>query len=534
MKAINQQVDQLFQDYDRPDTPGCSLAILQHGRIAYKKGFGKANLEYATPITPQTIFHVASVSKQFTAMAIVLLAQSGKIDLDDEVRKYIPELPDFERKITIRHLIHHTSGLRDQWELLILAGWRMDDVITTADILELVKNQKELNFAPGSEYLYCNSGYTLLALIVERVTGKSFREYCRENLFEPLGMVNTHFHDDHTEIVRNRAYSYAPKEGGGFKHSVLSYATAGATSLFTTAEDLACWDENFYSGQVGGDAAIGQMHEQGVLNDKDLISYAFGLVVSQYRGLKIVEHSGGDAGFRSHLLRFPDEHFAVVILCNLSTMKPGILCRQIADLYLDEEFNAKGEPLEKQDQTYTHNITQSDLERYAGVYYNAHRNESMELEMRAEKLFLSDGPGFELLPMSRDCFALTGYSDSRLIFGSKDATEIDELVMATPGTPSISFSRLAPLARGIDQLKDYAGVYYSPELEVNYLVEIQDDRLGVRRRKYEFIPLEPTVPDGFRGENADILFQRDPENTVRGLVISTGRVRNLKFEKRSI
>lgn len=233
---LTKKVDQLFATWDKPESPGAAIAVIKDGVVVYKRGYGSANLEYNVPITPQTVFHVASVSKQFTAFAIALLAHQGKLSLDDDIRKHLPEVPDFGKKITIRHLIHHTSGLRDQWTLLGMAGWRLDDVITKEHILKMVRHQKELNFDPGAENLYSNTGYTLLAVIVERVSGQSFRDYTDANIFKPLGMTNTHFHDDHERIVKNRAYSYSPAgPGGGFKAAPLNYANVGATSLFTTA-----------------------------------------------------------------------------------------------------------------------------------------------------------------------------------------------------------------------------------------------------------------------------------------------------------
>jgi CubicO group peptidase (beta-lactamase class C family) len=249
---LNSRADKLFAAYDKPDSPGCALAVIKDGTVLHKRGFGRANLETDAPITPGTVFHVASVSKQFTAFAILLLAKDGKLSLDDDVRKHIPELADFGKTVTIRHLIHHTSGLRDQWRLLKMAGWRMEDVITERDILDLVFRQKELNFAPGAEYLYSNTGYTLLAVIVARVSKQSFREFTQERIFKPLAMTSTHFHDDHRQIVKNRAYSYRPaRRGAEFELVPLQYANVGATSLFTTVEDLTKWDRNFYDAKVG-------------------------------------------------------------------------------------------------------------------------------------------------------------------------------------------------------------------------------------------------------------------------------------------
>ncbi|MGK0448825.1 MAG: CubicO group peptidase (beta-lactamase class C family), partial [Polaribacter sp.] len=245
----HKQVDELFTVWDTDNTPGAAVAIVKNGVIIYKKGYGSANLEYDIPITPSTIFHIASVSKQFTVFSILLLEKQGKLSLDDDIRKYIPEVPDFGKTITLRHLASHTSGLRDQWNLMGMAGWRPDDVITKEHILKLVTNQKELNFEPGEEYTYCNTGFTLLAEVVARVSGESFAEYTEANIFQPLQMNNTLFYDDHEKIVKNRAYSYY-SDDTGFKKSVLSYANVGATSLFTTVEDLSLWAMNFNSQKI--------------------------------------------------------------------------------------------------------------------------------------------------------------------------------------------------------------------------------------------------------------------------------------------
>jgi CubicO group peptidase (beta-lactamase class C family) len=241
-------VDKVFAEWDSTVSPGCALSVIKDGKIIYKRGYGMADLDHDIPISPETVFHVASISKQFTAAAILLLAQEGKLSLDDDVRKYVPELPDFGALITIRQLIHHTSGLRDQWSLLGLAGWRYSlDLITDDDVLDVMSRQKELNFLPGEKHVYCNTGYTLLAQIVKRVSGQSFREFTTSRIFKPLDMKSTHFRDDHAEIVKHIAYGYVNGEGGNsYRLSVTNFDTVGATSLLTTVEDLAQWDENFY------------------------------------------------------------------------------------------------------------------------------------------------------------------------------------------------------------------------------------------------------------------------------------------------
>src|SRR5512141_1664890 len=277
--SLEAKVDALFSKWSSLDSPGAAVAVVKDGMVIYRKGFGSAQLEYGVPITPSTVFHVASVSKQFTAMAITMLEEAGKLSADDDIRKYLPELADFGKTITIRHLLNHTSGLRDQWELLILSGWRMDDVITQAQIMDRLRRQKELNFPPGDQYLYCNSGYTLLAEIVSRVGGPPFTAWTMENIFKPLGMTSTHFHIDHRQVVRNRAYSYDGDPARGFEADVLNYANVGATSLFTTVEDMTNWLRNFEDKRVGGAAVLDRMLTKGVLANGREIPYARGISV---------------------------------------------------------------------------------------------------------------------------------------------------------------------------------------------------------------------------------------------------------------
>ncbi|MDR3691264.1 MAG: serine hydrolase [Fimbriimonas sp.] len=362
-------VDALFAEWDKPDSPGCTVAVIRDGQVVYQKGFGMANLEYEVPNSPGTIYHVASISKQFTAFAVQLLAFEAKLSLDDEVRKHVPELHDFGYSITLRHLIHHTSGLRDQWNLLGLAGWRSGDVITEEDILRAMWRQRELNFEPGSEISYSNTGYTLLGLIVKRVSGVSLRQYCYERIFGPLGMVHTHFHDDNTEVVKGRAYSYAPTPSG-FQNVPLQYANVGATSLFTTVEDMALWDRNFDTPKVGDVALLDEMHRSGTLNDGTKLDYASGLVNGSYRGLRIVGHDGADAGFRTAYRRFPDQRFATMVFANLSSFDSNLLVRKIADIFLGDLMSpAEARTSDSPSKPAEFQIDKDDLHHFVGDYY---------------------------------------------------------------------------------------------------------------------------------------------------------------------
>jgi len=316
--VIEQKVDSIFNDFNSINKPGAAVAIVKNDSIVFSKGYGSANLEYNIPITTSTVFHIASVSKQFTVFSIMLLESKGKLELDDDIRMYIPEVPDFGKIITLRHLATHTSGLRDQWNLLRLAGWRFDDVITKEHILKLVSHQKELNFEPGEQFNYCNTGFTLLAEVVARVSGQSFATFTLENIFKPLKMANTLFYDDHEKIVKNRAYSYY-HDNTGYKKSVLSYANVGATSLFTTVEDLSLWAMNFSTPIVGNEDIIAKMNTLATLNNGKKFGGAYGQFFNRYKGLNRFNHGGRDAGYRAHFARFPDQEFSVIVFSNYAS-----------------------------------------------------------------------------------------------------------------------------------------------------------------------------------------------------------------------
>lgn len=338
----NPKVDRIFAAWDKPDSPGCALGVLRDGRFVYERGYGMANLDYDIPNSPKYVYYVGSDSKQFTAASIALLVLDGKIRLDDDIRKYIPEMPDYGTPITINHLLHHTSGIRDIYTLMSLGGMRIEDVFSDSEEIALIARQKELNFKPGDDYLYSNSGYFLLAEIVKRVTGKSLREFADERIFKPLGMTHTHFHDDPGHVMKWRAMSYEPDGRGGYRISYLqNFDKIGAGGLYTSVEDLRRWDENYYTHQVGGDAMQQLIHTRGVLNNGDTITYAFGNNVTTYRGLRVDEHGGSLMGYKAEILRFPEQHFSVLATCNLGSINPGPLAEQVADVYLGSKMTAK-------------------------------------------------------------------------------------------------------------------------------------------------------------------------------------------------
>lgn len=328
--ALIARANQAFAQFQKPGSPGCAAGIIRNGRLIHARGYGYANLDYRLPITAKTVFDIGSTSKQFAAMAVLLLEKDGKLSIDDDIRKLIPEIPAYDRPITIRHLLTHTSGMRDYLTLFRLALYGDDDFYTDDDVLAMLARQKELNFAPGDEFLYSNSGFFLLSVIVKRASGKSLREFSHERIFLPLGMTNTHFHDRHAEIVPNRATGYSPLEGspGKFRIDMSTLDMVGDGGVYTSIEDLAKWDANFYTGAVGGKELLARMQERMKLTNGKEIDYGLGLML---RG-DTVSHGGSWAGFRAELIRQPSKRTSVVALCNLSTAKPTQLAIQVLDL----------------------------------------------------------------------------------------------------------------------------------------------------------------------------------------------------------
>lgn len=330
------EIDKIFAAWNTKDSPGCAVGVFQDGKIVYERGYGMADLEHDIPITPASVFYVGSVSKQFTAMAAALAIQQGHLSADDPIRKYLPELPAYADAIRIRDLVHHTSGLRDYNTLLSIAGRRGDEAYDNPTVLRMTARQKALNFDPGSEYLYSNTGYTLLATVVERATKTPFAAYAHEQIFRPLGMTVSHFHTDSGRLVKGRANAYAVGQSGT-RLDTPSNERAGAGGVFTSIRDLLHWDENFYTGRVGGKDLIEQVQTPGTLKNGEPLTYAWGLQVGNYRGARIVEHSGSLGGYRAHLTRYPGHHTSFAALCNLA-INPGALLRQVADVVLADKL----------------------------------------------------------------------------------------------------------------------------------------------------------------------------------------------------
>jgi len=387
VELLNNSVDKLFADWDKPDSPGCAIAIVQEGEVIYKRGYGMADLEHDIVISPKSIFDIGSTSKQFTAMCIALLVNQGNLSLEDRIQDYIPEMVKYEHPITIRHLLHHTSGIRDYISLMDLAGMRFENDYPLEELIGLLSRQKELNYVPGEEFLYSNSGYLLLAEIVKRISGNTLREFSDENIFTPLGMKNTHFHDDFSEIVKNRAIGYSPNQAGGYRIDMSFSDLTGDGCLYTNIEDLGKWDQNFYDNIVGGfdQDLIDMMTTVGTLNNGELLDYAYGLFINEYKGLRIIQHSGSWMGYVAEFSRFPQQRFSVICLSNLSNINPSRLTRQIADLYLSDFMNVL-EKDSKKTETEIIEPSERDLETKTGIYFCSKNGSVCELSLKDRKL----------------------------------------------------------------------------------------------------------------------------------------------------
>lgn len=517
------RVDSIFADVSGPTSPGCAVSVMRDGAPVYERGYGMANLSYGIPVTPRSVFHVASVSKHFTAMAVELLVNEGKVSWDDDIREYVPEVPDFGTPITLRHLVHHTSGIRDQWSLLGMAGWRWEaDVVTQKDVLDITSRQTALNFEPGERYLYSNTGFTLLAVVVERVSGQSLREFTTERIFEPLGMEQTHFHDDHQMLVRNRAWAYEPDDDGlwGWRNSIPDFDVVGATSLFTTAHDLAAWDRNFYTGAVGGEDALRRLRSRFVLTSGDTIGYAHGLGLGSHRGLRTEGHGGADAGYRSNFLRFPDEALSVAVLCNFPSADPGGRAERVAEAYLEARMEPEEDDAGDVGAEPTATLSPEELAAFSGVYRGELPNQALVLELEGDTLRFRDGPG--LRPLGDGRFAVE---------------DDDEVITFRRGDDG-AFVAEGPFGRGVQhpiwhpddgELSRYEGVWSSSELGTDYRLALEDGALWAHHRKLDSVRLESLSPGVFRIRGGIAAFRHDDAGRPVGFTLSNGRVWNVEF-----
>jgi len=514
--SLVRKVDAVFAAFASDASPGCALVVLRDGQVHYQQGYGMANLEHGVAIGPASVFHVASLTKQFTAAAIVRLALAGKLSLADDVRKYVPEVPDLGHVITLTHLLHHTSGLRDQWDLHRLAGWRGTDVISEADILEMTGRQRGLNFAPGEAFSYSNTGYTLLGLVVKKVAGMPLRAYADSVFFRPLEMHHTHFQGDHAEVTPKRTSAYQQDPQGRWKVSVPAYDNYGATGLMTTVADLARWDAYLYAAGAGNAAFGRAMLSAGRLNDQTPLLYASGLALQDYKGHPVVWHPGSDAGYRSVYLHFPGSRLSVIVLGNAAGLNAESLAKKVADLLLPESPVAAYPPAAKMDSTA--------LKAWAGTYLDTTANATLVIGYRAGLLAKGNDP---LVAVSGHTFADWKANATYAFTGAAARTALE---VRTKGNRKVTYRKVEPAALLPDRLGEYAGWFYSPELDVWYTLSLREGALVAKVPRNVPFPLEPLTKDVFTGP-VIVAFTRDATRNITGFWLTLGKTQNLRFRK---
>lgn len=516
--GLERKVDQVFAAFDKPDSPGCALGVVRDGEFIYKRGYGEASLELGVPLTPESVFYMGSVSKQFTAASVVLAAEQGYLSLDDDIRKYVPELPSYGKTITLREMLHHTSGFRDVLGLLLLAGRNFEDIHPTPELLDLLSRQKALNYVPGEEYLYSNTNFFLMSVVIHRATGKPLSQFAEENIFKPLGMTHTRFYDDHTVVVPGRVPAYEPRATGGYRVDwSTNFDKVGDGGLMSSVDDLLLWDRNFYDNKLGKGTLLKELQTRGVLNNGQQIQYALGLIISTYRGQPIVEHGGALFGYRTELLRFPQQKFSVITLCNVGTSNPGHLSYQVADLYLASQLSP--EPLASA-------AANMDAQPFAGWYRNLESHSVLEITASKE------GVGaFGTLLKPRDATHFVATSGPEIAFDRQPNSGMRLTVNFRDTVPQI-FERYEPLKASTENFGQYAGEYTSAELQATYRFAVKDGKLTLAMNWQDPSVLESTVLDEFQGpDGVSIVFRRDVAGHITGCELFAGRVRNISFAK---
>ena len=490
-----------------------------------------ANLELGAALSPQSVFDIGSLAKQVTAFSIFLLARDGKLSIDDDIRKFVPEIPSYGAPVTIRHLLHHTGGLRDYIGLLSLGGARYEDVTTEQDALDALARQTTPAFAPGAKYQYSNSGYFLLGLVVKRASGKSLREFARDRIFVPLGMAHTQYNDDHTRVIPNRATGYEDRDGGGFRIEMSGFEQNGDGGMFTTVEDLLRWDANFFNPVVGDRALLEQMQTPGKLADGTPIDYAAGLRIGSYRGLRTVGHTGSWAGYRAILYRFPDQKFSVAILCNRPVDRQPIM-RRIADLYLGDLMekapapaasSASGGPAVS--------LSAAQLSRLAGAYRDPETEGVWFLDVENGKLVAdAEGSRLALRPVASDRFVPEAGGSLEVRFAASPPGARPKLVATWTDEDAETLEPITAWSPTASQLQAFAGSYTSDEIPALFRFAVENGKLVLRHRTIAADPWRPTLTDAFALGALTVTFTRNADGAVDGFR-GTGELMGVRFRR---
>ncbi|MFC2064253.1 serine hydrolase domain-containing protein [Chloroflexota bacterium] len=527
-----EQIEKIFESFSSPKGPGFSAGVLQNGEFIYKGVGGLANIELNVPMTSQSVFNIGSMSKQFTAFAVALLEAEGKLSLDDDIRSHLPNMPDLGHVLTIRNLIHHTSGVRDSFpELLALAGWRDTDATTTTDVLRLLESQQATNFTPGDEFVYCNSNYVLLAEIVSKVSGSTFAEFCRTMIFEPLGMTNTVINDNFYVTIKKRVSSYY-EDNGAWYFAPVTDSVVGPTNVYTSLEDFAKWVDNFRTHRIGGDDLHKRILEPGSLNNGRELDYAFGLEIGQahtHKGWGLVEHGGSQAGYSSWMIHIPDRKITSVVFFNAFMWNTREYCIRLLDLFLEDNPDAPTSSSDALERKPIH-LTTEQMKPCTGVYYHPVRGWIRKISFPSDTLMYRGNP---LAPISEDKYYLTGKPEIEIHFTPETMSVITK-------AETIIYQKTTPFDLSSVDLSIYNGKYFSEEVGHTWTITAQKDTLKVTRWKYPPTRMTPLFQDAFNDDwlpvmgyptNYTILFDREDKGVIIGFKLSGNGVRHINFCK---
>ena len=529
------RADSVFQRFDRTDSPGCALGVYQDGKILYARGYGMESLEHGVALSPRSVLDVGSISKQFTAMSMLMLQKEGKLSLDDPIRKYIPEMPAYADKITLRRALSQTSGLRDLYVMMGQTGRTFAG--DTIDALRVITHSAEPNYEPGARYLYTNSGWILAAQIIYRLTGKTLAQFAEERIFGPLGMHDTRYLADVTTIIPNGAEGYAPRPGGGFRVARSTYdgAIMGAGAVHTSVEDFGRWLNNYDAATIGGRDIIETMTTATKLNDGSPatsgpnLAYAVGLTVGTLRGLRVVAHGGSWAGYRGHFLRFPDQRFAVATFCNLTTSGPDSLARKVAGIYLGDKMQPDSATIwaTALDGAPRADVAVTSLRGLVGVWRNVERGEVRRTRLVGDTLFMLGGERARIMPLEGGRFRAGPGTELRF---DSDVPVPPRMIVRTTGE-TVTFTRADTVALAPAQLAEYAGNYRSDEVEATHTWKVEKGELVLYVNDRRLGVLEPAYKDGFTRGGTVIDVQRDAKGRITGFWVEAGRVRHLRFTR---
>jgi len=526
-------VDKLFQKWDQGNSPGAAIGIIQDGSMLYARGYGLANLEQDTPNTSQTAFNIGSNSKQFTAACIVLLSEQGKLNLNQSLSSIYPDFPEYAKTISIKNLLHHTSGLRDYAQIAYISGLRPNDYYNNEDIMKWIKDQKCLNFSPGEKYLYSNSGYWLLGQIVEKISGLSLTNFAQKEIFEPLAMNNTRFLDNNTTVIKNKASGYRLLRSGSFINQSSNTEHIGDGGVYTTVDDIKKWDNEFYNRTIFKDSFWELMTAQGVLNNGKRIAYASGLEVKEYKGLKTIDHGGRVPGYWSNIIRFPEQKFTVIVFTNSSSANATPLGYQIADIFLKDKLVKQVKKTETKRKIKFIKLSNKSLKKYEASYWNSDEKFSRKVFLKNDSLMYERGPGsiHPLVPIAKDEFQVLKTPPFINAFVKFKKTETDhQLIITINGDKKSPMKVFTPVVYNTSDLQSFLGKFYSQEVDAYYEFKMDEDKIRLYINGRKTVQLKHVKDELFTSPMCDFEFKKRNQ-TIQEFTVSTPRVKNLSFKR---